>query len=132
MPYLRAAVALVAVLGGLHSLYRGTIGELISNINRIPHIEEKVGDMEQKQENANDAIVMLGHAATQDGIEPDPEALERDLRDDDRGPGRYARDGLYRGGRDVSVEDELEDHGAKNRHRVASNGDRLPPERDEP
>lgn len=133
LPYLSAAAALGAILAGIHSLYRGTVGELIGNIKRIPHIEVKVDQMEEKQDDMSDAIVMLGHAATQDDIEPDPEALERDLRDDDQGPGRYARDGLYRGGQDSGVEDEHEYPGLKNREQESwSGGGARMPERDEP
>lgn len=106
LPYFEIAVAVAVLLGAVHSVYRGTLGEMIDNIRRIPNVEKKVGEVEDKQEDMSDAIVLIGHAATTDGIEPDPKALERDLRDEDKGPSRYARDDFYRGGGTSEDEEE--------------------------
>lgn len=101
--WLQIALALFALFGVLHSVYRGTIGELIDNTRRIPNVETQVEEIEDKQEDMADAIVLLGHSQVGGGVEPDPGALERDLRDEDEGPGRYARSGFY------SFEDEEEE-----------------------
>jgi len=83
--------AAVAALGALWSAYNGTLREMMENIRRIRHIEKK-------QEDMADAIVLLGHAEVDDAVRVDAEAMEKDLRDGDEGPGRYAHRGLYRGG----------------------------------
>lgn len=115
LPYFEIAVAVVFMVGAAHSAWRGTLRQAWRHLSRIPHIEEDVEELKESQDDLSDAVVMLGHAATDDGIEPDPEALERDLRDDDEGPGRYARDGFYRGG--VTHEDEHGDGGVGRRAR---------------
>lgn len=102
--WLQIGIAAATLLGIAHSIYRGTIGEMIENIRRIRHVESQVDQIEDKQEDMADAIVLLGHAQTGDGIEPDTAALEEDLRDMDKGPARYARTGFYRG----ETEDEEE------------------------
>jgi copper oxidase (laccase) domain-containing protein len=128
LPILQTAVAALTILGVAHSVWRGTIGELIDNTNRIPHVERKVEDVEDTQEDLSDAIVLLSHAQASDHVTPDPEAIERDLRDEDEGPGRYAINGLYRDD-PVEVEDEAHDPGAANRERADT---AARPEQDEP
>lgn len=122
LPVAQLLVAIGAVLAGLHSFYRGTLGEFVDYIRMIPKIDEKVDHVEDRQEDMSDAIVLLGHAATRDGIEPDPESLEQDLRDGDTGPSRYARKGFYRGGGET--EDEQED--GEQRAKGGFHGTRLP------
>jgi len=122
-------VAAITILGAVHSIYRGTIGDLINNTERIPHIEKKVEEVEDKQEDMSDAIVLLTHAQSNDQIDPDPKAVESDLRDEDEGPSRYARGGhLYENGAS-EVEDEARDPGAHN-NLAKDTVDQ--PERDEP
>lgn len=96
---LEVVIAAIVVLSSLKSGYNGLLREVIQNIRRIPNIEQKTEKIEGKQEDMADAIVLIGHAQANDHIEPDPGALEEDLRDGDDGPARYSRDGkLYRGG----------------------------------
>ena len=129
LPMLQVGVAATIIIGALHSAWRGTLREMMQNIRRIEPIEEKVECVDEKQDDISDALVALSHAQANDGVEPDPEAMERDLRDEETGPSRYTRDGFYRGDR-AATEDEEEDPGAKNRER--DRGPTLGPERDEP
>lgn len=106
LPVLQTAVAALTIIGVGHSVYRGTIGEVVKNTERIPHIEQKVDEMEDAQEDITDAVVLLTHAQANDHVSPDPEAIERDLRDEDEGPARYATDGRIYSDGHVESEDE--------------------------
>jgi hypothetical protein len=106
LPVLQTAVAALTIIGVGHSVYRGTIGEVVRNTERIPHIEQKVDEMEDAQEDITDAVVLLTHAQANGHVDPDPEAIERDLRDEDEGPARYAADGRIYSDGNVDSEDE--------------------------
>jgi hypothetical protein len=106
LPLLQTAVASLTILGIGYSVWRGTLGQAFDHVGRIPNIEEKVDEVEETQEKLSDAVVLLTHAQANDHVTPDPEAVERDLRDQDEGPARYASDGvLYEDGH-VEPEDE--------------------------
>jgi hypothetical protein len=106
LPLLQTAVAALTILGIGYSVWRGTLGQAFNHVERIPNIEEKVDEVEETQEKLSDAVVLLTHAQANDHVTPDPEAVERDLRDEDEGPARYASDGtLYEDGH-VESEDE--------------------------
>lgn len=99
---LEVVIAIIVILSSMKSGYNGLLRELIRNVQRIPNIEDKAEQIESKQEDMADAIVLIGHSQANEHVEPDPAALEEDLRDGDDGPARYSRDGsLYRGGSDA-------------------------------
>lgn len=106
LPVLQTVVASLTILGVGHSVWRGTIGQLIKNTERIPHIEQQVGEVEETQEKISDAVVLLTHAQASDHVDPDAEAIERDLRDEDEGPARYSTDGRIYENAHVETEDE--------------------------
>jgi len=131
LPVLQTAVAAVTIIGVGHSVYRGTIGEVVRNTERIPHIEQKVDEMEDAQEDITDAVVLLTHAQANDHVNPDPEAIERDLRDEDEGPARYASDGRIYSDGHVESEDERVYPGSTS-STAAWKDTPTRPERDEP
>ena len=116
LPMLQVAVAATVIIGAIYSAWRGTLREMIRNIRRIETIEQAVGCVDNKQDDISDAIVALSHAQANDGVEPDLEAMERDLRDEETGPARYTRDWFYRSDRQATEEEE-EYPGSANRER---------------
>jgi len=99
------AAATVAAVGW--SLYNGTVGELKAHMERIPMIESKVDQIEDKQEDMADAVIVLTRAQER-GFKPDSEAVARDLLDGE-GLSRYVRDGdVYQ----PRAEDEEEEMGS--------------------
>ena len=106
LPLLQTAVAGLTILGIGHSVWRGTLGQALDHVERIPNIEGKVDEVEETQEKLSDAVVLLTHAQANDHVDPDPEAVERDLRDQDEGPARYASDGRIYSDGHVESEDE--------------------------
>jgi len=131
LPVLQTAVAALTIIGVGHSVYRGTIGRLINHTERIPHIESKVDEVEETQEKLSDAVVLLTHAEANDHVDPDPEAIERDLRDEDEGPARYASDGRIYSDGHVESEDE-QVYPASSESPAAWKDTPERPERDEP
>lgn len=131
LPVLQTAVAALTIIGVGHSVYRGTIGDVVRNTERIPHIEQKVDEMEDSQEDITDAVVLLTHAQANDHVDPDPEAIERDLRDEDEGPARYASDGRIYENAHSKTEDE-EVYPASFDSAAAWKDTPARPERDEP
>lgn len=94
LEYANLLIAVAVLLGGAISLWRGTLHELVVNIRRIEHIEDK-------QEDMADGVVAISHAVDSESVQIEPRKLEQDLRDDEKGPGRYVKDNkLYRGAED--------------------------------
>jgi hypothetical protein len=106
LPLLQTVVAALTILGIGYSVWRGTLRQAFDHVERIPNIEEKVDEVEETQEKLSDAVVLLTHAQANDHVNPDPEAVERDLRDQDEGPARYASDGVLYEDPSVETEDE--------------------------
>jgi len=112
----------IAILAAVKSYYNGTIGEMITNIRRIPHMEEQQDEIKQKQEDLVDAVVATAVAEGSDEHSVDVDELDANLRDE-----RGYRDFLSRNhsqrGPFADVEDEEEVPEEELRWRNQTRGD---------
>jgi hypothetical protein len=99
-------LAAIAIMSALKSAYNGVLRELVNNIRRIPNIEDKVDEVEGKQEGMQsrqgamvDAMVALSYSQQYEDVEVPPERMREELLEDD-GPSRFTDSGdtFVRGG----------------------------------
>ena len=104
---LEVLIAAGVVLAAVKSYYNGTIGEMISNIRRIPHMEDQQDEIKQKQEDLVDAVVATAVAEGSEDRSVDVDELDASLRDE-RGYRDFLAQNHSQRGPFTDVEDEEE------------------------